>query len=666
MQAKHTYLILIVIFFSLYIASAQSTQERLRQQLTEYKQKNTSLSDYEKAEHLSEIASEYMSVNLDSCRFFADSALHYARVSNKNGIVVSVLTTKATSEIWSGDYASAQKSLSEANIIAQNPEYKEALVDIYAMYSYMYQLNELWDEAWIYNKKLDEYIRNPKNKFPFHGGDVFDNYAVIYDGLGEYKKANFYFEKAIDAFKKDSFYDILANCKLEYATSQLAQNKFEKAFQNITEAHEYFFKQDEPVQISDVNEKFAQYYIATKDYDSAQFYLKKSINYYVENGLMADEYRCKLFMAKIYMNLNNYKDAKINAFQVNNFFKQRPEKHLRIGALEILYKADKALGIKENAFQYLEEYIAVNAELDQDKSEMRTRELIAASDLNELQTQNDTQRQRLTLLIISAVCILIFTGLLFILYRQKNKVLDHVKLLQETGQQKNAELEKINGVKDKLISMIAHDIRSPLASVQNTLSLTQDETLSPHEFQSLGKVLEGEIHHLRGMLDNLLLWARQQVTDININKTTFNLYELITETLGLYEKNIAHKKIKILNNINPETSLFSDRDIIQTVFRNMLSNALKFTNPDKKIEIFLQEENDQFLLIIKDEGMGISPENLTKIIKKEYLSTRGTSNEKGTGLGLMFSKELLEKLGENLIIESTPNKGTSVFITISK
>lgn len=665
MQAKHSILFLLFNFF-LSFTFAQSTQESIRQKKTEYTEQYPVLSDSQKARYLSDISLFYLSVNLDSALIYCDSAIFFAKKSNATEILTDALINKATERIWSGNYTEAQKILNEANLIAHENNLDDAIFNIYGFYSYIYQLNEVWDQAWIYNKKMDAFIKSSKKPSDYIFGVVEDNYAMIFYGLGEYDKSNTYFDIAIKDYNNDSAFDLAANCKMEYAISLLKQHDFEKAYKNIVAANEYFSTQDEPVQITDVNEKFAQYYIATKKYDSALSYLQKSLDFYLANTLLVDEHRCRLFMAKAYAGLNNFSKAKSEAILVNNFFKERIEKHFRLDALEILCAADKALGVTENAFLYLDEYIVVQGELNEQKSEMRTRELIAESDISVLQNQNDAQRQRLTILIVSALCILTFTVLLFILYRQKNKVLDHVKLLQETGQQKNAELEKINGVKDRLISMIAHDIRSPLASVQNTLSLTQDETLSTHEFKSLGKVLEGEIHHLRGMLDNLLLWARQQVTEININKTSFNLFELITETLVLYDKNIAHKKMNINNKISPEISLFSDRDIIQTVFRNMLSNAIKFTNQDKSIDILLQEENERFLLIIKDEGMGISSDNLTKIIKKEYLSTRGTSNEKGTGLGLMFSKELLEKLGENLIIESTPNKGTTVFITISK
>lgn len=596
-----------------------------------------------------------------------------ASKANATELLADAILNKAVTNIWCGYYSKAQINLTEAGNLAEKNKIDYVILNVYRMYSYMYQLNEMWDQAWIYNKRMEDYSKSIHTGIYEADGDVLSNYAVIFAGLGEYSKGNNYFEKAFLAYQRDSMFDLQANAKMDYAMCLVKQKKWDQARSNLDHAYAYYTKAEEPVQLCDLKEKYALYFIDKLDFDSALVYLEKSFNFYLENTMDVDEQRCRLYMAKAHAGMKKYKEARAEALLANEYYKNRPEKHYRLLALELLRDADKALGIHENAFKYLDEYINVQHELAAQKSEMRARELIAEFELeqkqdenNLLKDQNDIQRQRLTILIISGIITILLTILLYILYRQKNNVLEHVKLLQETGEQKNTELEKINGIKDKLISMIAHDIRSPLASVQNTLSLTQDETLSKDDFQRLGKVLEGEIHHLRGMLDNLLLWARQQVTEIKVNKTSFNLSELIVETIELYEKNIEHKQLIIRNNINPQISVFTDRDIIQTVFRNLLSNAIKFTTQGKHIVITLTEEKDKLLLQVKDEGQGISGENLRKIDKNEYLSTRGTSNEKGTGLGLLFSKELLLKLGEKLTIDSKEGTGTTTSISISK
>jgi len=187
-------------------------------------------------------------------------------------------------------------------------------------------------------------------------------------------------------------------------------------------------------------------------------------------------------------------------------------------------------------------------------------------------------------IIVSILLIITVIGavLLYKIYLQKNselKNIEHEK--QETNAEKDS-LANINGVKDRLISMIAHDIRSPLASVQNTLMLAREKIIDENEFLKLSQSLEIEIRNVTGMLDNMLLWSRERMMGIKINKTTFNLATAVEDIIALYRYNITNKNIEVLNLVAPETEVHTDKEIINTVLRNFLSNAIKFTLPGKK------------------------------------------------------------------------------------
>jgi signal transduction histidine kinase len=213
--------------------------------------------------------------------------------------------------------------------------------------------------------------------------------------------------------------------------------------------------------------------------------------------------------------------------------------------------------------------------------------------------------------------------------------------------------------------MIAHDVRSPLASVQNTLTLTREEVISLEDFARLSQMLEMDIQHLTGMLDNTLMWAREQMIDISIKKVNFNIYTIIDDVIAMYQQTITSKGIMVYNHIKPNTEVFSDKDIIATVLRNIVSNAIKFTPQGKSIYIEQTNIKSKVLISVKDEGVGISDEVLKKINDKQFISTRGTDNEKGTGLGLLFSRDLLLKLGEDFQISSVRGKGTAVTISVN-
>lgn len=305
-----------------------------------------------------------------------------------------------------------------------------------------------------------------------------------------------------------------------------------------------------------------------------------------------------------------------------------------------------------------------------------------------------------------SVSLIVITILLFIaciylsvLYRKKNNVIKVIEasrlklehrnrellqfqkeILEKNAQQEleheiashnfhhlkqNDELAKVNSIKDRLIPMIAHDIRSPLASLQHMLSLTRESILSPEEFQKLSLSLEADIYNLRGMLDNMLLWTREQMIEIKIQKITFDISEAMQSVILMHRNSLIAKNIAIHNYLQQNLQVFSDKDIIMAVIRNIFSNAVKFTDANKNIYINQIYLNNKIYISIKDEGKGINKETLEKLNNSEHVTTRGTANEKGTGIGIMFTKDLLKKLDEAFDITSMPGSGTSVTFSVA-
>lgn len=312
---------------------------------------------------------------------------------------------------------------------------------------------------------------------------------------------------------------------------------------------------------------------------------------------------------------------------------------------------------------------------------------------NNFEQQNKTHYNSSALLIMVTVAMFVACLYLSVLYRRKINALkdfENYKLkieqrnrellqFQKQTIEKNAEremnsqqnikqdedFERMNSFRDRLIPMIAHDIRSPLASLQHMLSLTRENILSPEEFQKLSLSLESEIYNLRGMLDNMLLWTREQMIEIKVNKSLFDLSEAMQSVILMHRNNLITKNISIHNYLQPELQVFSDKEIIMAVLRNILSNAVKFTEQNKNIYIQQIYLNNKIFVSVKDEGKGISNESLQKIKNSEHITTKGTANEKGTGIGIMFTKDLLKKIDEAFDITSLPGSGTSVSFSIN-
>ncbi len=309
--------------------------------------------------------------------------------------------------------------------------------------------------------------------------------------------------------------------------------------------------------------------------------------------------------------------------------------------------------------------------------------------------QNDPHDNNFMLPLLILGLILVMACVYFlILFKRKNNIikeLESTKLriehknkelmqFQKQTIEKNAELELIKSktpppppadtlnvstLKDSLIPMLAHDIRSPLASLQHMLTLTRENVLNPEEFNKLSLALEADIYNLRGILDNMLLWTREQMVEIKINKSSFDISEALQSVILMHRNNLIGKNITVKNYLYPQLTVYSDKDILTAVLRNIFSNAVKFTEENKNIFISQVYLNKKIFISVKDEGKGISDDILEKINKGEHITTKGTSNEKGTGIGLMFTKDLLKKINETFDITSVPGGGTSVTFSVS-
>ncbi len=233
---------------------------------------------------------------------------------------------------------------------------------------------------------------------------------------------------------------------------------------------------------------------------------------------------------------------------------------------------------------------------------------------------------------------------------------------------KTVELEKLNGLKDRLFSIIAHDLRGPLLNLQEVMSLVNQGILNEEERAEMLKMLEQNVDQSVSLMQNLLAWASSQQKGESLSLTSFNIKDLVLEVGGSLKAMMAKKSIEFSLELKDGPQVFADREMIQIVVRNLISNALKFTNIGGHIKVYCEVEAELCRLFIEDDGAGISPEALKLLRAEERLSTKGTANEEGSGLGLMLCRDFVAKNGGSLQIESKLGKG-SVFsfdLAISK
>lgn len=221
-----------------------------------------------------------------------------------------------------------------------------------------------------------------------------------------------------------------------------------------------------------------------------------------------------------------------------------------------------------------------------------------------------------------------------------------------------------NKLKDRLFSIIAHDLRSPLINLNEVIKMLNSGIISDAEFKLYITKLSNNISYANGLLENLLFWSMSQLQGEIIKPLYFNIKVITDNIIILFDNVIKEKEITTKNNLDPFSLVYADMDMIQLIVRNLISNAIKFSKHGKSITITSVIKRKEFIMCISDSGVGISLENQNKLFEQETFTTRGTDNEEGTGLGLLLCKDFIEKNGGKIWVESKIGVGTKFFVQI--
>ena len=242
------------------------------------------------------------------------------------------------------------------------------------------------------------------------------------------------------------------------------------------------------------------------------------------------------------------------------------------------------------------------------------------------------------------------------------------KLAEEEIKLKNKELVKINAEKDKFFSIIAHDLRSPFSGLLGLSQIMAEElpNMTMIQLQEIAVTIRNSATNLFRLLDNLLHWTRMQQGLIPFNPEKIQLSSIITESMAIVLESAKNKKIEISYNMPEDLTVYADSNILQTVIRNLASNAVKFTPKEGKITISAKETDDKNVEIsVKDTGIGMSQTMIDNLFLIDVQTNRkGTEGEPSTGLGLLLCKEFIEKHGGKLRVESEVGKGSVFSFTI--
>jgi signal transduction histidine kinase len=243
------------------------------------------------------------------------------------------------------------------------------------------------------------------------------------------------------------------------------------------------------------------------------------------------------------------------------------------------------------------------------------------------------------------------------------KLAKHTTASQQLTQE-NEILERGNMVKDRILSIISHDLRSPMSSLQAFLNLFNTNNIARKDLVDFFGKLLSRVENTSTMLENLLHWSQDQLSGIEPKFENVNIQNIVDDSVNLYRMQAEQKHITIDNLTKIASSVYADVEMLKIILRNLISNALKFTDIGGTIFINALREDHQVIVSVKDTGVGISPVNQKQMFAMTNFTTLGTGKEKGTGLGLMLCKDFVEHNQGKIWLESTEGAGTTFYFSI--
>jgi PAS domain S-box-containing protein len=514
------------------------------------------------------------------------------------------------------------------------------------------------------------------------------NYEIIaraYNAMGLYNirledqyNARNAFEHAMEALENASDKTFRAAIVHNMGTLEVMQKNYTASLKYFNEAvrlntgtgNKEWLSQNY-LEIGQVHEKLG-------DYKKAIQYANNAFSLARESGRLSAEISSLLLLGKVYTTYGRYHIAKR---YLDAGFKLTSDRNLQREQLAY-YKAYSDFYGKQQLYQQ-----AFNAEkqystiydrlykVGQNKlilefqEKFKTQEREAENELLKKERANsaDKLKQQRNQLILSVILGFFFFGctVLFLIgnrrIRLSNKLLKQQK--SEIQSQKD-KVEHLNQIKDKLFSVISHDLRSPFASLKNMMDLYEEGMISKDDVDFFFREIRKDIGSNSMLLDNLLIWSKSQLEGFTVKPQAIALRKLFEEVIYLNMKKIGNKDLQIDLKVPTEFIASADYEMTKSVVRNLLGNAIKFTPKRGIITITAVQRTDRYEIAVSDAGIGISDEQKKLLFRENFVTTYGLEKEKGTGLGLQICKEFVEKNDGQIWVRSNLGEGSTFYFTL--
>jgi len=512
------------------------------------------------------------------------------------------------------------------------------------------------------------------------------NMALFAKQEGEYEQAQRLMEEvaALDRRNGDSVHSAYVASHL--ADLALRQHHYDRALQYAEQASRLARETRDEQAAADYNNDVGRILAAKGDYSGALAHHLQSLAFFQEAGDWLEVTATKNLLAQAYLLLKDYASALRYARESLNEASAQHRKLELEGSARVLADIYTAKGDYREALRYFRLYKDYSDSLLNDESRRQILTRAAqydyarqASALREAQAVRNAGYERalrlaqlrfaITIFIIALLCLVAFLllrGRMVVrrmnrLLQEKNKKIEEQKEILE---QQAVQLLLSNQQKDRLFSVVAHDLGGPLNSLKGLLELVKENKIPEQEMRGMMSEFRRYVHASSELVGNLLSWAGGQMSGAAAKPALLSVDELVARTFTLYQQQAREKGVTLTRDLPDSLVGYADKDMMQVVIRNLVSNAIKFCRPGDQVLVSGMRKAGEIEICVADTGIGMTQEALDRIRRKESFTNFGTAKEKGTGLGILLCHEFAEANRGRFYVESEWGKGSRCYFTI--
>jgi signal transduction histidine kinase len=638
----------------------------------------SSTDDAVKAQSLIALSHAYQYVNHAKARSNADAALQIALDNDLVKETFEAYGQLALLASLSGDYNTALK-YDNSNLVHVIEQKDSAAIG--AVLNYIgndYHDLGQYDEAYYY------FTQSHKIATTIHDSlrmvKSLHNVGTVFSELGQYDIALQHFDIARSIGEKINDQDGIAYMLDEQAKVYIKTKEYDKAREALTKAMQAIRDRNLIVIEHRALIGFARLAFALKEYEKALMYYDSAYAIHLKHDNEFGMAETNLGKSKVYLAQGKFKEAESLLIQTSEVARQLNANRLETDSYKQLSELAEQKGDYRNALRYYKSHKGLedsvfSQEMAQKLYQSQLRFATEGKDseiasLTKSKAEQQASLKRKDFLFNIMIVIAALSGvLLFTIYRSGQRRIRINRLLmdhQAEIKKRSVELEQLNQVKDKFFSIISHDLRSPMNALAGILDLAENKHLDANEFVHLTKELRVQFNHTKTLINNLLDWTLLQMDKLKIHEDRVELHAMVEENFKLFSA-LQVKNTQMKNLVAPGTCAKADTNMVNLVFRNLILNAIKFTEVGGVVSVNAEEKGNFIQVAISDTGVGIAPEVQNILFEKTTgYSTRGTANEKGTGLGLILCKEFVERNGGTIWLESELGKGSTFYFTLKK